>query len=88
MTRYGPHDPDAAPTTVTVFQPTRFGGDYDAELPEVLVKQRERLNTLAHLGPRLRPLEPAETLAPPDPADKGRAARDLIRFQLSQTQAH
>lgn len=69
VSRYGPHRPEDAP-----------------ELPEPLAIQRERLNTLAWWRPeldqapeRFSDLEDAETPHVPDPRDKGRAARALIR---------
>lgn len=60
MSRYGPHDPEAAPKTVTVFRSEQAGGDYEAPIPDVLIRQRAQLNTLAFLG--FRPLEHAETI--------------------------
>lgn len=45
---YGPHDPSSAPTLVDVARP---GRDPDLRpMPSALIRQRERINTLAYQG--------------------------------------
>lgn len=56
VTRYGPHDPDAAPAWVTVLAdvkwPPRTG--VPVPIPAALVRQRETINRLATESPRDR----------------------------------
>lgn len=53
MHDYGPHRPEDQPRTVTVFRSDAAGGDYQAPIPAGILRQREQLNTLAHLAAQL-----------------------------------
>lgn len=47
MTRYGPHRPEDAPATVTVYPP-RGAVPHQAPVSPALLAQRQQINTLAH----------------------------------------
>lgn len=48
VTRYGQHDPGTAPTSVTVGRPGPYQGTEVVPLHPAIIRQRRRLNQLAH----------------------------------------
>lgn len=87
--RYGPHDPDAGPQTVTVFRPEGRGGDVEAPIPEAILEQRRAINTRAHLA--AMPAAERPTIYPPDretydPHAQGKAARARARQEIQRAQ--
>ena len=44
--RYGPHDPDTAPATVTLHR--RWGQPYEHPIHPLILQQREQVNTRAY----------------------------------------
>ena len=45
---YGPHDPEGNPKTVEVYPRERFSEPIEVPIPDLILRQRKRINYLAH----------------------------------------